>query len=343
MRTFIFVLLPFLLFGPSALTKDCERAVELYNRGTLAKDFKEKEKIFKEALSLPCTDKWILAKIYNNLADTYEQLDRFEEAIAGYNKAIGLDPELATPYTSLGDIYTRIGRPKEAEKYYGKAFFLKNYRSRDELIEALNPKRALGPVPSVSLYFGFDEAILTEEGERQLKALLEALSDNELRSFRFRLAGHTCSIGPYGYNQGLSQRRSNAVKEWLVDHDIPEDYLKTMGLGEERPIGDNNAEEGRRLNRRVEIRTVGVVVSAARSTNKSMKGMRLLEEGERLFVEERYQEAASIFEDALEVFKEDAFTEGIRAAWGNLLLVYRFLGDEKKASFYLERFEETER
>ena len=98
---------------------------------------------------------------------------------------------------------------------------------------------------------------MTQESERQLQELLAALGDEELKNYRFQLAGHTCSIGSDAYNQKLSERRANAVKEWLVENGYPADRLRVTGFGKRKPVADNSTEEGRKLNRRVEIRTIG--------------------------------------------------------------------------------------
>ncbi len=55
------------------------------------------------------------------------------------------------------------------------------------------------------------------------------------------------------YNQKLSQRRADAVRDYLIQHGISGSRLSTEGMGEERPIASNNTEEGRFQNRRVEF------------------------------------------------------------------------------------------
>lgn len=65
--------------------------------------------------------------------------------------------------------------------------------------------------------------------------------------------GHTCSLGSEQSNQLLSERRANAVKEYLSKKCVIPCSLVTHGYGELRPKFDNSTEEGRRLNRRVEI------------------------------------------------------------------------------------------
>jgi len=70
---------------------------------------------------------------------------------------------------------------------------------------------------------------------------------------RVRIEGHTDSTGPEAYNQGLSERRANSVRSYLVSHGVEASRLTTVGYGESRPIADNATREGRALNRRVEL------------------------------------------------------------------------------------------
>ena len=67
------------------------------------------------------------------------------------------------------------------------------------------------------------------------------------------IEGHTDWIGTDAYNQGLSERRANAVMDYLVDHGVDASRLSTTGYGESRPIASNQTREGRALNRRVEL------------------------------------------------------------------------------------------
>ena len=70
------------------------------------------------------------------------------------------------------------------------------------------------------------------------------------------VAGHTDSTGTDAYNQGLSERRANAVSTYLRGQGVIPQRLITLGMGESRPIADNNTESGRQINRRVELTMV---------------------------------------------------------------------------------------
>ncbi len=66
------------------------------------------------------------------------------------------------------------------------------------------------------------------------------------------IEGHTDSTGPEEYNQGLSERRANAIAAYLTDNKgVSANRLKTVGYGESRPVADNATREGRQRNRRV--------------------------------------------------------------------------------------------
>ena len=70
---------------------------------------------------------------------------------------------------------------------------------------------------------------------------------------RFVVEGHTDNTGNADANKRLSQERADAVKTYLTNKGIDGGRLTAMGYGQERPIGSNDTDEGRRLNRRVEI------------------------------------------------------------------------------------------
>ena len=67
------------------------------------------------------------------------------------------------------------------------------------------------------------------------------------------ISGHTDSDGSADYNQGLSEQRANAVSSYLKTRKINAVRLETIGFGESQPMASNNTQEGKALNRRVEI------------------------------------------------------------------------------------------
>lgn len=99
--------------------------------------------------------------------------------------------------------------------------------------------------------FAFDSAVIRENAKPTLAKIVRALANNPDK--QLSVAGHTCDIGSESYNQGLSERRANAVKEYLVTSGISADRISTRGYGETRPLVPNQSEEARMLNRRVEM------------------------------------------------------------------------------------------
>ena len=72
----------------------------------------------------------------------------------------------------------------------------------------------------------------------------------------FSVEGHTDSIGTKGFNQGLSERRANAVVDYLSSRNVSGSRLSASGFGESMPIDTNINNAGRANNRRVEIKFV---------------------------------------------------------------------------------------
>jgi OOP family OmpA-OmpF porin len=100
-------------------------------------------------------------------------------------------------------------------------------------------------------HFAFNSATLTPGAIAELSDTLSSLqNDPELR---IRIDGHTDSVGSDAYNLRLSERRADSVKRYLVSEGISATRIETRGFGESSPVADNDTEEGRARNRRVEV------------------------------------------------------------------------------------------
>ncbi len=112
-----------------------------------------------------------------------------------------------------------------------------------------------------NLEFEFNSDQLTSRDEAQLDKVIAAL-DPHRPLLRQKLAhlnviGHTDSVGPAAYNQGLSERRARSVADYLASvGQVRTERMRVSGRGENEPMADNNTEEGRALNRRVVIEVV---------------------------------------------------------------------------------------
>ena len=105
---------------------------------------------------------------------------------------------------------------------------------------------------SGEVLFKSKEATLLPGAQAQLDLVAEAI-ESQGDEKRIVVEGHTDSQGKDDYNQGLSQRRADAVRAYLVGRGIASDLIQATGKGELEPIADNKSPEGRANNRRVEI------------------------------------------------------------------------------------------
>jgi len=110
-------------------------------------------------------------------------------------------------------------------------------------------------VLNADTFFDFDKDTLKPEGRQVLDQVAAQAAAINLETLI--AVGHTDSIGTEQYNMGLSQRRANSVKNYLVSKGIDPNRIYTEGKGEANPIASNATREGRAQNRRVEIEIVG--------------------------------------------------------------------------------------
>lgn len=99
--------------------------------------------------------------------------------------------------------------------------------------------------------FDFDKAVVKEESYGDIKNLADFM--NQYPQTTTTVEGHTDSVGSDAYNQKLSERRANAVRDVLVNqYGVGADRVNAAGHGESNPVADNATDAGRAINRRVE-------------------------------------------------------------------------------------------
>ena len=107
-----------------------------------------------------------------------------------------------------------------------------------------------------NIYFDFAKATFLQESYNELNKLETMLKQNT--GMQVEISGHTDSVGPAEYNKQLSQRRANAVKNFLTSKGIDTRRIKAVGYGEDKPIASNDDNaDGREINRRVEFKVLG--------------------------------------------------------------------------------------
>ena len=105
-------------------------------------------------------------------------------------------------------------------------------------------------VVAVSVHFATDRAEINGTDMALLDRVAQAMAAD---GGSFEVAGHTDGQSSVEYNQGLSERRAAAVRQYLVDHGCDASKLVAVGYSELKPVASNDDEAGRALNRRVEI------------------------------------------------------------------------------------------
>jgi outer membrane protein OmpA-like peptidoglycan-associated protein len=109
------------------------------------------------------------------------------------------------------------------------------------------------PVAETSVKFGFNKDTLTPKAKEALDQLAGSISST--KGYIIALEGGTDSVGPADYNYDLSQRRANAVIQYLASkHSVPAHKIYVIGLGKDKPVETNKTASGRADNRRVDVR-----------------------------------------------------------------------------------------
>jgi outer membrane protein OmpA-like peptidoglycan-associated protein len=149
---------------------------------------------------------------------------------------------------------------------------------KDDIVKQLDPSTAISsrpafrdpfkekgigetgedPPPSVDLHlpFDYDSDKLTFDAITTLRQLGGALGDPKLAGYRFRIAGYTDAKGAADYNQKLSERRAQAVRDYLVaQYDVAPDRLQAIGYGLNQLADPTKPLDA--INRRVQIVNMG--------------------------------------------------------------------------------------
>lgn len=131
---------------------------------------------------------------------------------------------------------------------------IKDFEATLEFVDASQMQTEIAHTGHVALYgiqFDTNQATLKPESQNTLDEITKALNANpELQLY---VVGHTDDLGALDYNNDLSLRRARTVVEALIAAGIKRNRLSPVGVGPVAPIGSNDDEEGRALNRRVEL------------------------------------------------------------------------------------------
>jgi len=108
-------------------------------------------------------------------------------------------------------------------------------------------------VAETSVKFGFNKDNLTPKAKQALDQLAASIAST--KGYIIALEGGTDSVGSTEYNYGLSQRRADAVVQYLASkYNVPAHKIYVIGLGKDKPVESNKTSSGRADNRRVDVR-----------------------------------------------------------------------------------------
>ena len=136
----------------------------------------------------------------------------------------------------------------------------KNNENGNEQWQPITVDIALHPIESGerialrNVFFETGRWEILPESEYELAKVVDLLTKNP--TLKIELGGHTDNVGRPEANQRLSEQRAKAVYDYLINKGIPSDRLSYKGYGETQPVATNDTDEGRRENRRTEIKVL---------------------------------------------------------------------------------------
>ncbi|OFX72453.1 MAG: hypothetical protein A2X12_02045 [Bacteroidetes bacterium GWE2_29_8] len=141
--------------------------------------------------------------------------------------------------------------------FYSENIDIKKSFKYNEVVKDIEMKQIIigNKIVLNNIFFDFDKATLRPESEAELERLAALLK--EMPNLKIELSGHTDNKGSATYNKTLSENRSKAVVDYLINNkSIDKNRLTFKGYGFDQPIATNDTEEGRQLNRRTEFKII---------------------------------------------------------------------------------------
>lgn len=145
------------------------------------------------------------------------------------------------PNTPLNSYVNRKGCVKKIEKI--------EKRDKVERVDKNNKN-----IIQLNIKFKYKSFELTQASKEEVLMLAEFLNNNS--TYNAKILGYTDNKGSRGYNKKLSQKRANVVKTMLIKNKVSSRRVFSIGMGEVNPIADNDTENGRAKNRRIEVELI---------------------------------------------------------------------------------------
>jgi outer membrane protein OmpA-like peptidoglycan-associated protein len=136
--------------------------------------------------------------------------------------------------------------------------------SLDSVVKGLDNYKQ---VADVTVTFGFDKSVLTDDARQQLDNFAAQLGS--AKSYILEVTGGTDSTGPAQYNYDLSQRRADSVVQYLASkYGVAPHRFYLIGIGKDVEVASNSTREGRQKNRRVEVQLLSNMSTEQTASNQ---------------------------------------------------------------------------
>jgi outer membrane protein OmpA-like peptidoglycan-associated protein len=172
------------------------------------------------------------------------RLSTVKDTAALYAAQAGDDGFVETPLTE-GDYIARL----TAQGYMSKDDTI--HFVKDTIDLYMQHIREGIKVKIENLFFATNKTYILPQSEQAMSDLAQFLIENP--GVKIHIVGHTDAVGSDEANQKLSEGRANSVRQNLIERGVAPERMTTEGKGEKEPVADNDTEEGRQLNRRVEF------------------------------------------------------------------------------------------
>jgi outer membrane protein OmpA-like peptidoglycan-associated protein len=254
--------------GPSAKFTPAELHVAKTSLGLAEQSFEDKDDEFL------VRDRSYIAQRTAELAESMARTAMYEQGIAFDDEAEGRmkDKDAVRTKAELANAKDALANEQAASAATGKELAAEKQLRAEAEARAEKAAADLARIASVkqddrgtvitlsgSVLFASNKSELLGGAQAKLSQVAIALLAGDPAA-TFVVEGHTDSQGKSETNQTLSAERANAVRDYLVQHDIAADRITAVGHGEDRTVAENTSAEGRANNRRVEI-----VVKAGKS------------------------------------------------------------------------------
>lgn len=217
----------------------------------------------RSAVAAARADQQVVAQAPQSLAEAEQALNQAESAFRGgadqdevdhlaylAEQRAGIAQALAGERVALAEM-EQLGEERDALLIEAREREIRTLQTELAELQADRTERGLVVTLGDEVLFDVDEAELKPGGMQRLARVAEFLRHNPDRNVL--IEGHTDSTAPDAYNLALSQRRANAVEDFLIAQGVDPTRISAIGYGEQQPIATNDTVAGRQANRRVEI------------------------------------------------------------------------------------------